>query len=152
MHKISCLAATIIVLLSLAGCASQPQLSDASGEASLSPKPAVSTDDAKKVVMADRGRIWKDPYSIRDAKIGEAYVCRRDMLNTSFADLSKPATCICIEANAKNSFGGYTGSKRTIVRFLEAGKIETLDGEALNFDKECTNLKPFPELSAAASR
>jgi hypothetical protein len=51
---------------------------------------------------------------IRDATIGEPHACNVDL------GLG-PGWCVCLELNAKNSYGGYTGIKRTLIIFPEAG-------------------------------
>ena len=109
--------------------------------------PALSRDTVRQTVLAERGRIWKDPRSITDARIGEPFTCRRNLMTTRFDKLADPATCVCVEANARNAFGGYTGLRHTIVRFLGDGELEPLTAEELGFERECRALLPFPELN-----
>jgi hypothetical protein len=88
--------------------------------------------------------MWKDPYSIRDAKAGEPVTCPTQH------GLFPPATsCVCIEANAKNSYGGYTGSRRTIAILSSANGtfISTSDGGIMGFDEICQGMQPFPQLN-----
>jgi hypothetical protein len=113
----------LIIAASLcAGCASQQTAAT----------PPISVQEARALVLAERTRTWKDPDSIRDAMISAPYQC-----------LGWTA-CVCVEANAKNSMGGYTGLKktvanisgRTIVNFRDAG-----------FTDRCDPMEPFPELN-----
>jgi hypothetical protein len=58
------------------------------------------------------------------------------------------SSCVCIEANAKNSYGGYAGIHRTIAYFPQTGGILTSDGGLIGFQDICQNLSPFPELAS----
>jgi len=58
---------------------------------------------------------------------------------------------VCVEANARNSYGGYTGLHRTIAVFSEKGGFDTMDGGILGFDEYCGDL-PFPELNGQQAR
>ena len=45
--------------------------------------------------MAAAVRLFKEPESVRDARISDPFTC-----------LNGQGNCICIEANARNSYGG----------------------------------------------
>jgi hypothetical protein len=60
------------------------------------PESGEPTPDFRAVLVANKGRLFKDPDSVRDASISPF----------------KPAMFgwrACLRANSKNSFGGYTG-------------------------------------------
>jgi hypothetical protein len=88
--------------------------------------------------------MWNDPYSIREAKMGDAVTC------PTRNGLFPPATsCVCIEANAKNSYGGYTGIRRTIAVFSSTtgALLDTSDGGTAGFDDICQGMQPSPRLN-----
>jgi hypothetical protein len=126
----------------LAGCASV--------ETVAATKPLIADQVARKIIL-DHRSIWKDPDSIRDARIGQPYACTDESVAApgpySIATTKLPASCLCIELNAKNSYGGYTGIHRTIAVFPETGDFSTLDGGTKGFQEHCQNLHPFPELN-----
>lgn len=104
----------------------------------------IAADVATKIILANRSTIWKDPYSIRDAKIGEPVTCPTQ--NGSFPAAT---SCVCIEANAKNSYGGYTGIRRTIVILSSASGtfLNTSDGGTMGFEEICQGMQPLPQLN-----
>ncbi|HLL28611.1 MAG TPA: hypothetical protein VKT73_13285 [Xanthobacteraceae bacterium] len=92
---------------------------------------------AKKLILADRNRIFRDPGSIRDAKIGQPFTCR-----------DGSGDCVCIEANAKNALGGYTGIQLIGIQFPGRTHAESFGTMAEAARTEpCGALKPFPELN-----
>jgi hypothetical protein len=113
-----------LLAISCAGCAS--------GGGVDVPTAAPTPQEVRALVLAERTRAWKDSESIRDARISQSYSC-----------LGWTAR-VCIEANGKNSLGGYTGLKqnvanisgRTNVNFRERG-----------IAGQCTAMEPFPELN-----
>jgi hypothetical protein len=90
--------------------------------------------EAKGAILASRSKIWKDPESIREASIGQPFTC----INTVVL------TCVCIEANARNSFGGYTGLQKSVV---EIGPPPRPASREMTFGDKCDGLEPFPELN-----
>src|SRR5262245_29386445 len=71
-------------------------------------QPMLSLADARKIIVEQRCKLWKDPGSIREGRISAPHTCPSHVLLTrrnQAADL----VCICVEANAKNSFGPHTG-------------------------------------------
>jgi hypothetical protein len=94
----------------------------------------VTTAQAKKLLLANRSRLWKDPDSVREAKISDPYICPTGR-----------GTCFCIEANARNSFGGMSGLKLHGVKFSAPDQFEPI-GELGPYIK-CGPLAPFPEMN-----
>lgn len=131
--------ACALLALSLAACAnsgSQP------GSSLASAPPALSFDEAKLIVLSERGRIWKDPYSIRDARISQPYTCTGGLAH--IGDI--PNACVCVEANARNSLGGYTGLTRNEVLFNGNRIVDVLKARESTYS--CGQMVSFPELSA----
>jgi len=110
----------------------------------------LTLDQAKQTIKTQRSAIWRDHYSLRDAKIGEPFACSYDaMVQTgptlaNLQKVSEPATCVCVEADAKNGMGGYAGLQSVMVYIRRSGAVEGVDGS--RFRDRCTRLKPFPEL------
>src|SRR5262245_52724523 len=115
--------------LSLAGCA------NSGGVQGDTPPPPL--DEVKRELVRNRGRYWKDPYSIRDASIGPIYSC------------FGWAGCACLELNAKNSYGGYGGLKQLIVNISSRGIADIRDRHA---GDTCVFLAPFPELNGTEAK
>ncbi len=128
--------------LLLAGCATSPTpYPEASVE-----KSALSDTEVRRIVLAARTRTWKDPGSIVGAQIADPMECRiHAMSGTTNAPGS---TCVCIELNARNSYGGYTGAKREVFAITNAGDMSPVNYGTVGPSAElCPNLKPFPELN-----
>ncbi|WP_024341218.1 hypothetical protein [Bradyrhizobium japonicum] len=89
--------------------------------------------DAKAAVLANKGQLWKDPDSIKAASITAP---RRHM---GFM------WHVCVRANAKNAFGGYTGEKDMLVGMYDDGKPpNVIMADATGY---CDYPhEPFPEL------
>lgn len=134
----------LLICLVLGGCASSPPPESAS--LALAPAQLVEPTSARKSILAQRSRMWKDPDSIRDARIGRPHACQHPTI-VGGRFTSVPASCVCLELNAKNSYGGYVGMKRTIVAFVEGREIDTVDGGVAGFQDYCQDLAPFPELN-----
>lgn len=120
--------AIVIVTTILTGCAGSADM-----------RPELSTQEIKRDVLAHRSAAWKDASSIREARIGQAYACpgRGDFSGT-------PMTCICVESNAKNSFGGYTGLQKRVAVY----RGRTMDRlQDWDFGDHCDGLEAFPELN-----
>ena len=75
----------------------------------------------------------RDPYSVRDAAISQAFL----VMPTDVA----PA--VCVSFNAKNGYGAYTG--RAVAGFIILSRKVI---ESPNAEKRCAELayQPFPEL------
>lgn len=91
----------------------------------------------KRALIKNRARIWKDPASVREARIGQPYRCPLG------------GTCICVEANAKNSYGGYSGVKKSGFAFRSATDFDVL-GEMGRY-ATCGTFTPFPEMNGRKS-
>lgn len=103
---------------------------------------ALSYDEMKSLVLAERGRIWKDPESVRDAQIGNPYSCSGGLAHVGLM----PNVCVCVAANAKNAFGGYTGTRRTEL-LLNGRTLVDLITPPREPTYSCGPLAPFPELN-----
>jgi hypothetical protein len=144
----------IIFVLALAGilsaCAGASQQmtpeapTTAVGAASVA---SLALADAKKSILAVRNRIWKDPYSIRDASVGDVSPCVLDDL-TRIGFAKRAGQCVCVVLNARNSMGGYTGLRRTLFVFWNDGGMDTRDGAILGYEEYCSVTRPFPEMNA----
>ena len=126
-----------LTLAVLAGCASLDQPNE-----SLGPFP----DDYKTTVREHVLRSFFDPYSIRDASISEPVWSRKGEPN---------GWLVCLEANAKNRMGGYTGLSRTAYYVRIGGHLvgsETGDyGNYICTGRTLTGMRtltfsPWPEL------
>lgn len=107
----------------------------------------IGAQDARRIVVEHRAEIWKDPYSIRDARAGQPATCNPAQLTRSTVYRNSLATCVCVEANAKNAMGGYVGLRRNIIVVFPDNDITLLDGGTLGFQELCGRTTPFPELS-----
>jgi len=88
-------------------------------------------------LVANRERIWKDSRSVRNAKIGDPYECLSN----------DGTTCFCIEANARNSLGGYTGASLSQAKFDSPTSVRMID--AMYAPEKCGRMVPFPEMNGA---
>lgn len=90
----------------------------------------------KQMILANKARIWKDAASIQDASISN------EVHNCLFW------SCVCIEANARNSFGGFTGIRRVAIMFNSSGQLQdAIDNGPGGYAHVCQNMRPFPELN-----
>jgi hypothetical protein len=94
--------------------------------------------DAKAAILAAKGSLWKDPDSIKSASITAP---RRH----TAGGLIPPMWHVCLRANAKNSFGGYTGEKDMLIGMYDDGKPPSVVmADAAGY---CDSPhEPFPEL------
>lgn len=98
-------------------------------------------DKYRTEILRQKSSLWRDPYSIRDARISEKYNCESGPL------FPPNSECICVTANAKNAYGGYTGVRRTLMIFSPSGQMTTSDGAILGYESYCRDMKPFPQLN-----
>jgi hypothetical protein len=136
-----------IAAVTLAGCASAPSpVMDAPATAMVAPLPAAATEKAgfkpslsqaaaRRVLTANREKMWKDPHSVRSAKIGDAYECL----------IEDGSTCFCVEANARNSYGGLTGLTMLQARFTGPTQFEMIG--AMYQPERCGRMVPFGEIN-----
>ncbi len=99
-------------------------------------KPFVTLEHAKELFLANRSRLWKDPASVREASVSEPFVCTTGR-----------GTCFCIEANAKNVYGGYSGLGKYGVEFTKPESFGLLG--ALGPYIKCGKMIPFPEMNGS---
>lgn len=93
--------------------------------------------DTRPRIVAARNQLWKDPDSIKGARISGL---RRHM---------GMMWHVCVRANAKNAFGGYTGEKDTVIAIYDNPyqPPAVLMSEAPpNYCPE--PFEPFPELES----
>lgn len=107
------------------------------GVARSEPALTLSKAEAKKLIVQHRRRLFSDADSVRDARVSNPYVCP-----------TKDGVCVCVEANARNAYGGFTGLQ--LIGFRVRGRdIEAL-GEMGVYARKGTcgqTLTPFPELN-----
>jgi hypothetical protein len=101
--------------------------------------PPVGLPATKKTLLTNRARIWKDPDSVRGAMIGEPYWCPRGTAPVP------TKTCVCIEANAKNAYGGFTGIEKSGFAFATATDFEVIG--KMGPYATCGKMVPFPEMN-----
>jgi hypothetical protein len=104
----------------VAGCATSPQQNP------------MTWSEAARIVLSNKGSLFKDPESVRDAALGQPYLS------------ALGGNRVCIRANAKNSFGGYTGVRDELL-LIANGTVSTL-GTATPADP-CGTFIPLPELN-----
>jgi len=92
-------------------------------------KPVIEASDARRIILDQRDKLWKDAASIRDAKIGTPYACTKAAtlnLGGTFGTLQEmqsPASCVCVELNTRNSYGGQFGLKRVTIEFSDSDNV-----------------------------
>jgi hypothetical protein len=131
MHQISALA---FVAVCLAGCASSAQAPATSAA------PAAVTMEEAKAALRNARRMWKDPDSIRDTRIGQPY--SSGCWGHAEHWVQKVDACVCIATNAKNSLGGYTGSKPQVALIQNQSVLDLIDARSQD---QCSTLVPWPE-------
>ncbi|MBB4391787.1 hypothetical protein [Bradyrhizobium sp. ERR14] len=94
---------------------------------------ATSQDNAKRAILANKSRMFKDPDSVRDAAIGTVAPCP-----------SGNGDCVCLELNARNSQGGMSGLRIVGVR-IDGASAEAF-GEMAD-TSTCGKMVPFPALN-----
>lgn len=86
------------------------------------------------MIVAKKSEFWKDPDSIRGAKIGKLALCQ----GWTAGD------CACLSLNAKNSFGGYGGEKQYAVIYTGQSVANVRE----RFPSEsCSEMEDFAELN-----
>jgi hypothetical protein len=84
-------------------------------------------------------RTLKDPYSVRDAQITEPTVIFVGLVNGT------KAPGVCVQMNAKNSFGAYIGQQAFAVSFRN-GQILTVAPPVFDTCSKA-QWRPFPEMN-----
>lgn len=111
------------IAAALAGCQTDAQTA-ATADA---PPP-----DVKAIILNNKGVLWKDPDSIKNASISEP-------------QLSMGIWHVCVRMNAKNSYGGYSGEKTGLIYVYTDGRPPWAVGDDAPYCNKFP-LKPFPEL------
>jgi hypothetical protein len=95
---------------------------------------SVSPPDAKAAVLAHKNKLWKDPDSIKGAAIAAPTRHMGFMWH------------VCVRANARGGFGGYTGEKDALIGLYDDGRPpEALLSDAAGACYQKV-YAPFPEL------
>lgn len=104
----------------------------------------------RALIAAKKGDIFKDPDSVRDATISAPRRASGPYLSP---DGFVTPWITCVRANAKNSFGGYTGQQLTAVLISKNAVIDSKGGRGQYGDigsawcMDHQNYEPFPELT-----
>jgi hypothetical protein len=91
-------------------------------------------EKTRRLLLANRARLFNDPDSVRDASSGRPFPC-----------LGGGGDCVCLEVNAKNAYGGYTGIQTVLIK-IGSGDPKNLGGN-LGSDFPCGKMTPFPQLN-----
>jgi hypothetical protein len=82
-----------------------------------------------------RARLFNDSDSVSDASSGRSFPC-----------LGGGGHCVCLEVNAKNAYGGYTGIQTVLIEIDPSGIPKNLGGN-LGSDFPSGKMTPFPQLN-----
>ena len=120
------------------------------------PKPVIEASNARRIILDQRDKLWKNAASIRDAKIGTPYACTiTATLNLggtfgTLQEMESPASCVCVELNTRNSDArhdaGYVGLKRVTIQFSDSDNV-SVRNEGSGGAKYCPGLARFAELN-----
>lgn len=127
------LGGALILSLLLAGCVTQQT------HENIYLGPHLTQDQTKAFIIANKHRIFVDPDSVRDVGITIPYASPR------------ARTTVCLQLNARNRMGGYTGLQEMYVFIQPDGQFDT---HAVTDPSEGCGLpfRPFPELTATPRR
>jgi hypothetical protein len=115
-------------------------------------KPVIEASNARRIILDQRDRLWKDAASIRDAKIGTPYACT---ITTTLSlggtfdsqqEIASPASCVCVELNVRNSYGGYVGLRKVTIEFSDFDNV-SVRNEGSNGASYCPGLARFADLN-----
>jgi hypothetical protein len=93
--------------------------------------------DYREQIVANKINFFKDPDSVRDAEIG---TLRPNMFGWR----------VCLKANAKNAYGGYTGRLTSIVQFYRDGRPPAIMPPTIYDGCAQDAFTPFPEIEGTA--
>ncbi len=102
----------LAVGMMLAGCITDAGKLEDRIAAQRAPSPAI-----KQLIINEARNILLDPYSVRDVSISSLIPNLKSSNNDGF---------ICVRFNAKNSYGAYTGLKRSEQTSLVGGYLDIL--------------------------
>ena len=109
-------------------------------------QPVLSLADARKIIVAQRSKLWKDPGSIREGGISAPHTCPSHAL-VGRRDQAADLVCICVEANAKNSFGGYAGLSKTRLLFRGREIVDIHGPLGTAMPDGCGSFQTFSEIN-----
>ena len=89
---------------------------------------------------------FKDPYSIRDARIAAPKLAMGPVLLPR-AGFVTP-WYVCVRANAKNSFGAYAGASPTVLLVYNNKVENSWEGGQSAWVCDDVKYEPFPEIVA----
>jgi hypothetical protein len=92
-------------------------------------------EKVRRLLLSNRARLFNDSDSVRDASSGRPFPC-----------LGGGGDCLCLEVNAKNAYGGYTGIQMVLIKIGPSGIPENIGG-GLPDDFPCWKMTPFPQLN-----
>jgi hypothetical protein len=87
------------------------------------PKFTPSREQAAQALDLMLAESLKDPMSAMQYRVSDVKECARMVLST--IERPQERGCLCYSVNAKNSYGGYTGSELSVVRILQPGQGES---------------------------
>lgn len=133
-------APSLIAAIALSGCAA----STGGITGSIQQPPMNYREQVRAYVKAN----FKDPYSIRDAKIATTPLRDDNPMPLPNGTWASGFYVVCFSANAKNAFGAYTGIKAHGAIFID-GALNSVFSNP-RFESFCTqaSYEPFPELEA----
>lgn len=94
----------------------------------------VAIPSVKSAILAHKDEMFRDPDSIRGAKIGTPSLCSS----------KNGKTCVCLGVNGKNAHGGMTGYR--VIGVYVSGKNAESFGE-MSDTSDCGQMVPFPQLN-----
>jgi hypothetical protein len=130
------LAAVVSSTGLLSGCASMAGSAGVNWSA-MNPGPVPDYESAKQQAQAAIKRSLKDPDS---AQFRDATPIFKTLYNYGFGAVGnyEPLWAICLEVNAKNSYGGYNGFKYWYVKFRNGRPVQGDLGVNIG-EYECQN-------------
>jgi hypothetical protein len=118
-------SATLALCASLGGCVTDQTTADASWPA--------DRGDYREIILNYKATLFKDPESVRDASIAAP---TKSIFGWS----------ICLKANARNGFGGYTGQNMYTVLIYNNGSPPLLQNVTIYDGCGSAYYEPFHEL------
>ncbi len=97
----------------------------------------LSIAEARAAILAAKSRLWRDPDSVRDAAISAPKAC----------PVKPELLCVCVEANARNAYGGYSGISTSLIYFRGKTVADSVEGLYPDGRARCGKFEPFPELN-----
>ncbi len=102
----------------------------------------------RATVTAKAKQSFIDPYSVRDATISQPLYA--SAIFDGLTPFPRKAWIVCIQANAKNRLGGYTGQQYTLIAFKGDAADFVLSGPEFTgqLESHCSSgtFTAFPEI------